>query len=718
MSLSQNVACKRLSTLGLNQSLIHSVLNTISKWKRCEGTENTIKRLKQLKVAYVRRLAGMPVDLSWIAHKNGIPKGPFGSIFRMKNPQKALSALMVYSSEVATSVTPKQSAKFFNSVNPEVRGNPLNKKWSHYAFCSLETVEPSNMYTFPLTGRVPMIGGVGTVLEPTHSVIRDVTRLPFVNEIEDLVLDSLRYIEKEFTQGELIPPQPGDETLPVGRIGFIQEPGYKLRAVANPNRGLQYLLDPLKRSLLRKLSTSVNDCTIDQSKGWLWAQGMIAQHLRVESVDLSDATNLFPLDIQVHLLRQSYGLDDDYHMLSLVDLFEKSSRGSWVVPGGSRCVWTVGQPLGLGPSFPSFALAHHYIMYTVVLHVDKINPKDVSFDKFLMEEQGYKILGDDIVMLDKYGLSYRLMMNNIGCKISEDKCLNSDTAAEFASRIILGDRILLQNKWKLSSDRNFVDLLYNLGPKAISHLRPRQREVAYKIAYLPVEKGGLGWNPKGYPLRARELAADIIISSCEDLDLHRLDVQASFNRTRDRALPDSGTPAMSKGWRDIIENEILNDLSPQSPTRTLIEHIDKSNGIHTKTIYKTEDAPLGFTPMDVISDPRGVTQLESYENRIKGANMQNMVDLSRDATENLQILEDIDVHKSDIVKILEDISQSLASDLKSKKDKRQPVFPEASESEDFWTSIDHDIDSSIRSLALQELREEQSKNKIRDKLQS
>jgi hypothetical protein len=40
---------------------------------------------------------------------------------------------------------------------------------------------------------------------------------------------------------------------PIGKIGFIQEPGYKLRAVANPNRVYQLSLEPMAEQLQRVL---------------------------------------------------------------------------------------------------------------------------------------------------------------------------------------------------------------------------------------------------------------------------------------------------------------------------------------------------------------------------------------------------------------------------------------------------------------------------------
>jgi hypothetical protein len=272
MSLSQNKVCRRLSSLGVNQGTVHQILNLISLWKRSEGIEHTINRLKQLKVGYINHLAGLNPDLTWISHKNGVPKGPFGVLYRLRKPQKALSALMVYSSDISISITPQQRKKFFSTLSPNIICD--TSLISEDVTATLKSVAPRNIYNFDIKGNFPEEGGKGTIEEPGPHHLRRIMKYPsvmnHVRKYGDL------YTECEFYQSvaEEKPYNPGwrKPNPPLGRIGFIQEPGYKLRAVANPHRGIQYLLEPLKQSLLIKLSQSVNDCTLDQEKGWMWAQ--------------------------------------------------------------------------------------------------------------------------------------------------------------------------------------------------------------------------------------------------------------------------------------------------------------------------------------------------------------------------------------------------------------------------------------------------------------
>lgn len=144
MSISRNKACQRLSSLGIRQDVVHSYIDLIAKWQKNEGVEHTISRLKQLKTAFIRRLAGQEPDYTWVAHKNGLPKGPLKRIFELNKPQKALSALMAYSAHVSQDITPNQRDKFFNSVEKAI---PIDT--SHMTSgleCQLSSVAYPNMY--------------------------------------------------------------------------------------------------------------------------------------------------------------------------------------------------------------------------------------------------------------------------------------------------------------------------------------------------------------------------------------------------------------------------------------------------------------------------------------------------------------------------------------------------------------------------------------------
>ena len=652
MSISQNTACRRLSSLGFRQETVHQYLNLISKWKRCEGIENTIARLKKLKVAYIHNLGLLEPDLSWISHKGNLPRGPLKTIFTCSKPQKALSALMVYTSDVSNIITKTQHEKFFKSVNGP---KPIDtSKRTSKIQVSLPEVEYTPFYEFPITGNVPDLMGFHTIKDPTHADLRSVRK---IDGVESIVLANRdRLLASGFMHvGEVTSLRFGMRPVPMGRIGAIQEPGYKLRAVANPHRGLQYLLKPLQESILGELSQSFCDCTVNQERGWKWAQNHLKDGFSVSSVDLSDATNLFPLSFQIEILQTAFS--KSRYMLDLVELFELSSKGIWSVHSDltsansfSEISWTRGQPLGLVPSFSSFALSHHAVMWMVHEKLGLID-KDMSLNVFLKTFNKYRILGDDIVMDSGLEKTYKKIMKKLGCKISASKTITSDRVAEFASRVITRDAIYLQSKWKLASDRNFMDLMKNLGPKWIEHLRPRQRKIAKALSCIPESHGGLGWNPKGIPLHIREAAGLVIMNKTGTELLHRKDIQAAYAFNRDTPNISQELIVENESWSERVLTGSVSNLPLNSPTRTVSSVITEQNRLDSIRVNNDETIE-GYSPMDITTDPRGVTQLDSLESRI-GVTTEEFV-FPETPQDVLDALASIEAYNNEIANLVDD----------------------------------------------------------------
>jgi hypothetical protein len=183
-----------------------------------------------------------------------------------------------------------------------------------------------------------------------------------------------------------------------------------------------------------------------------------------------------------------------------VDLFVRVSKGLWRLPRGiprtvlselglSNVVsWTRGQPLGLYPSFASFALTHGLLLQGLL-------------GKEWNEE--FFILGDDVVILDRsLYVKYRDVLDRLGCPVSETKTLSSTQVAEFRSVVYTPDRMIPQFKWRHTSDDSFLDIVRNM-PYLTPLLLPKQRTVVKLISGLPEFLGGLGWNPKGLSLDER-----------------------------------------------------------------------------------------------------------------------------------------------------------------------------------------------------------------------
>jgi hypothetical protein len=535
--------CNRLSAIGLRQNLVHSIVDQVYTWTHESGAQWTIDRLKALKVTLFQKLAGNPVEWpEWVAKRpNGTLKGPLGTVINEallggshKEIQRAISTLMIYSDFISQSVTSKQWSKFQGSVEKDamplgmdihqslveegvVVTAPTRKLDCSYSFMGWNpapgTREPVFKDLLAGSGNTEteqfneLFNGFGNKL--AYSYISEALERPPLGPSAGSDEISIDFLSQAYLKS--IALEPSDS--PVGKISFIQEPGFKLRAVANPHRVFQFLLDPLKEDLLHLLKRFPSDCTHDQESGVLWAQKQLQAGNCLSSVDLSDATNNFPLGLQSVLLNKLYPNDK-----KIVDLFSQVSTSPWLVfdPDTKKMrnmVWSVGQPLGLGPSFPSFAMSHHALAWGAIAQgrgdgfMTGVNDFINSFlsyrkvsDKYINE---YRIVGDDIVMLSEHEDSYKSILGCFDIGVSKDKTITSTLLAEFASKVITSERIYVQNKWKLISDRSFLDLARNLGPQSFGIFRYKQQKYLKLLSALPEWHGGLGWNPKGFSLQHR-----------------------------------------------------------------------------------------------------------------------------------------------------------------------------------------------------------------------
>jgi hypothetical protein len=275
----------------------------------------------------------------------------------------------------------------------------------------------------------------------------------------------------------------GETPVPMGRIGFIQEPGYKLRSVANPWSILQVIGSHLGNQLYDTLLHDIpEDCTFDQDQGVRDVQTYLRDSDQdLMSIDLSSATDRFPLSFTLEVLGAAGAAPQDLWLMKEV------SRGDWVLPDRTRISWTNGQPLGWYPSFGAFAFSHHALAR-------------------LCQPTFYRILGDDIVIDKIAGEKLVKYYEAMQLPISWDKSITSAQLAEFGGRLITADRVYIQPKWKDVSDRSYLDLARNLGPRSLAMFKPRQRATLRVLAHaLPdIYPLGLNWNLKGLSYKERE----------------------------------------------------------------------------------------------------------------------------------------------------------------------------------------------------------------------
>jgi hypothetical protein len=406
-----------------------------------------------------------------------------------------ITLLRAYTKLVADEPTVEQMDKFLNGVCAEDQEVPTSitegvKRSARLCGMKLklDSCAPYWTYMPSPNKRVPSIDGKNHP-EGTHWMNQwadlHMSRygLDFMWKFPEITKDLLGSWEPEV---DVLGPGNKNrwKTDSVGAIGFIQEPGYKLRSVANPNRVYQMALKPLGDSLFGLLKTLPWDCTHDQAIAIPHIQKHLSAGKVVHCVDLSSATDYFPLALQLSALREIVmPASRDY-----VGAFEYLSRAPWRLKD-STIRWTKGQPLGLYPSFASFALTHGLLLHSL---------------NGYKHEMDFFVLGDDVVILnDRLFVEYIAALKELGCPVNEAKSLNSKLSAEFAGKIVTKGEVFPQPKWRSLSDENFLDVLRLLGERALLLLRPRQRRVAKVLWDIPEFLGGVGFNPDGIPLSVR-----------------------------------------------------------------------------------------------------------------------------------------------------------------------------------------------------------------------
>ena len=522
---------KRMMThfrlLGANEPQVASLMSQIHSWKRDNGTEWTVSRIKSLKTWFIQNLSGnKEFKPPWFKCKstNGsqLPKGPFGFLFENiselseRKVIKSLSMLMVYTaySLDPKRATKKQILKTLGSIQAErlsenriselkLMGTSLKRGLSpDYVKDTGRYMKQRNKgFEFtPVslnTGK-PFTQGKEKYL---NSFIQGL-HVPMLNDYFKKYFSGFpQHVEFPINLEDFNNVDKMKLNMPLaGQIGLIQEAGAKARVIANPSTAAQVALYPLHKLLDSLLKNARTDCTHDQESGALWASGKLEKGETVHSVDLSGATDNFPRSLQLSLL-ESLGFKAE------ADLIENLAGGIWMlsdslktnlINGGDQIAttYTKGQPQGLYSSFPLFALTHNLLVSKLC--------RDLKIDA----NDSFRVLGDDIVLTDdRLHEAYRSFMLESGVPISEDKSLSSDSIAEFAGFIITSNGIYKPVKVPRADsnalENNFYNYLKVVGEKGIPSLPSKVRKVARRVASLPEEYGGLGLNSKGLSIEDR-----------------------------------------------------------------------------------------------------------------------------------------------------------------------------------------------------------------------
>lgn len=487
----------RLMVVGIPVYSINPFADLIGKWIQCSGEEWTVNRLKNLKTYLIHQYTGQAFDYSLAKNRHGEVKGIVGSLMRfaLRSPgnfSKVINAFMAYSHWVSETLTKSQRMKFLDAVSaPSVivtdgLANALERttqvivgshKVTGTPSCLIEWMgSPTKRSPTALNKSVPQNSSISSEL------------LLLDNEetwqhVKGLWTEIYSHVFKGYDVHRFVDDAHYDTvdhgSMVAGEVHFLQEPGYKLRSIASPYRMFQVASEPLKNTLKGIVAQLEWDCTHDQARAYPYVQEALSQHKMVHSVDLSSATDMFPLSLQTIVLKTIFGNEDPY-----VKLFETVSRADWRSELG-LIRWNKGQPLGFNPSFFAFTLTHGLLLRTLLN--ERWNGQ-------------FFVVGDDVLILDdRLYHRYISTLSQLGCPYSTTKSINSCELAEFAGKLILSNMVIPQLKWRSVSDDNFLDLARVVGRRLRLILSKRQNEVLNFFAHVPdfIHPLGLNWSFPG-----------------------------------------------------------------------------------------------------------------------------------------------------------------------------------------------------------------------------
>lgn len=273
----------------------------------------------------------------------------------------------------------------------------------------------------------------------------------------------------------------------VGNIGFLQQPSGKLRTVANPNRLVQYVNVPLGK-VFSEVFYRQKECYVEhQEGGFTWAQSKLRDGVSLSSFDMSSATDRLDFEKYLHeAFKRVYDTDKYPLLLRSLELFEDTSKAPWVIPGhvadllgvhSCDISWTVGQPLGLRPSFPLLTMMNMSFAREAVKAVDgKYSPNH------------FACVGDDLIIETKYAQSYMNVVRAYNGLINDDKCIVSDRFAEFCSHMVTKSHVYpIKPRFQQDLEGSFNNI-EKFSTEGLSVKTPRWiRDLHSQIAswYLP-----------------------------------------------------------------------------------------------------------------------------------------------------------------------------------------------------------------------------------------
>lgn len=210
----------------------------------------------------------------------------------------------------------------------------------------------------------------------------------------------------------IFPPRSGSYR----KITYFSDKEGKTRVIAILDYWTQTALRPLHDSLNRILKRIRSDCTFNQNH-FLTCLPSLGPYY---SLDLSNATDRMPLQLQKRVLSKVIGTDKTEAWARLLVGHDYTVRGM-----NSTINYGAGQPMGAYSSWCAMALTHHVLV--------QVSGMRAGYPHFW----DYAILGDDLVIANAaVATEYRKLLLELDMPISDVKTHVSSDTYEFAKRWI------------------------------------------------------------------------------------------------------------------------------------------------------------------------------------------------------------------------------------------------------------------------------------------
>jgi len=456
----------------LPKSLADRYCCTLRHWRKAKGSEWTAKRLKALWNCALLLRSGQSEAIpkvcleERIACSDRLPKGIEGVLVQnfahTQRPSKIRLAATPLRSYTAIQLT-KASRAQVSKAKKSICSEGCSTYWT-----PMTTGEYRRLYTGQgMSDRIVKAideGGM-LVLNPFRAKVRPhqplrldnlnrlsgTSRYPTAQHVNAALFKSNPYmsmLSSMLTRGkvpkalvnyfgdfelrryaEQVQEDCGDASF--GKINIIQEGGAKGRVVTSPNAWVQFYCKPYHTYLSQCVALvekrELNgipipaqygaSCMFDQVRGVYLALNQLNNGSFCAGVDLSSATDRFPLSMQMCMCEE-LGIPEFAQALDEL-------RGPYL--GLDNMYWNygAGQPMGLFGSFPLFHLTHFSLLsglcYLLGLQANGHN---------------FAVLGDDVLIFDaRLHRSYLDALERLQVPVSWNKCYQGNLV-EFAGFVI------------------------------------------------------------------------------------------------------------------------------------------------------------------------------------------------------------------------------------------------------------------------------------------